>query len=800
MAMSVDTRNVGRKRTQVLRMSPLLYEQGATSSSLLPMLTAGRATRSRHSLAPQPAKCAPWRAKRYLATPSVPASSAHHPSAQNQAPHKFTPPSISKNSPSNKPGLRQQRDHSACGRPETPLKVRKTRENLKQCSIYADIPPPCMHGALQHAHSRDTSEELHAFPTDLAATRLDTPPAPAGRLESPKDVASAEPALCRQKSVRRRMLTKVKQGITNRARTSPPGHSSHKAETRLLRKWSGRRTQTDNANQRSQSFEISRDSIDSSVDECFESATAAGPDVRSFTGSTVSTAEVLRPSSLTDNTPSDLNYSGTTAVDASTPASHPSRLTPSSPSPLQTPRPLRRSRPTGFEEPSSAASLVVPCVDLEVSVDCSTLDVLAKRDLWVAIKATVQASVPTADAASTTASGAHHATLCKDDYSSLTSTNGLVHGQINTLRLCYRPLNGSRIRDTIGHKTKKNLSIGDTLSLFVKLHVPEVSARDTDSPHTKTEDPATDHDSLFTELESIVGTLETEILHVEARYRHSLLPSNNTVTVRHVCRMNRPRTDCRWSMITLSDSLIVSSAAQMRLARYLSEEHGEGQALELMHEYLDPEVMEVGRKSSGLRASTNERHAEDEQPSVIITDVDREADGVLDVVVDQPFSTAPSTPSAESTPSPPPLQSPLLTSKPQPQPPSQISYFPIAPPLLTAPRTTTALSNPATLPTATTPTHLSPPPPSAKEASQDTVRALWHHIRRSSLSAKQLGEMLAPEESVKCLEAGDEGLRELRQRALSNKRSVGAETLRGWKWEGERDGGRLGGEGVAPWM
>lgn len=684
--------------------------------------------------------------------------------------------------------------------------MRKTRENLKQCSIYADIPPPCMHGALQHSHSRDTFEELHAFATGLTASRLNTSPAPTGRLETPKNVAPTEPALSRQKSVKRRMLTKVKQGITNRAKTSPPGHSSHKAETRLLRKWSGRRTKTDNANQRSQSFEISRDSIGSSIDESFEATTAAGPDVRSFTGSTgstASTAEVLGPASLTDNTPPDLNYSGTTAVEASTPASHSSPLPPSPPSPLQTPRPLRRSRPTGLEEPSSAASLVVPCVDLEVNMDCSTLDVHAKRDLWVAIKATVQASVPTADAAYTTASGAHHAALCKDDYSSLTSTDGLVHGRINTLRLSYRPLNGSRVRDSIGHKTKKHLNIGDSLSLFVKLHVPEVSAGDNDSPHTNTEDPTTDQDSLFTELESIVGTLETEILHVEARYRHSLLPSNNTVTVRHVCRMNRPRTDSRWSMITLSDSLIVSSQAQMRLARYLSEEHGEAQALELVHECLGSEGMEVGQKSSGLRASTDERHAEDEQPSVIITDVDGEADGILDIVADQPFSTAPSTPSAESIPSPPPLQSPALTSKPQSQSPSQSSYFPTAPPLLTTPRTTTALSSTIlpTIPTPTPPpTHLFPPSPSLKEAPQDTARALWHHIRRSSLSAKQLGELLAPEESVQCLEAGDEGLRELRQRALSNKRSVGAETLRGWKWEGERNGGRLGGEGVAPWM
>ncbi|TKA40017.1 hypothetical protein B0A54_08805 [Friedmanniomyces endolithicus] len=76
----------------------------------------------------------------------------------------------------------------------------------------------------------------------------------------------------------------------------------------------------------------------------------------------------------------------------------------------------------------------------------------------------------------------------------------------------------------------------------------------------------------------------------------------------------------------------------------------------------------------------------------------------------------------------------------------------------------------------------------------DEARRLWRHIRHSSLSADELLEM-APQ-GLEHLEAGDETLRELRRRALANKRSVGAETLKGWKW----DCGQVVRLGEAPWL
>lgn len=51
-------------------------------------------------------------------------------------------------------------------------------------------------------------------------------------------------------------------------------------------------------------------------------------------------------------------------------------------------------------------------------------------------------------------------------------------------------------------------------------------------------------------------------------------------------------------------------------------------------------------------------------------------------------------------------------------------------------------------------------------------------------------------ETLEQLEASDDVVRDLRKQALANKRSVGAETLRAWRWDGKRSEGGV----FAPWM
>ena len=63
----------------------------------------------------------------------------------------------------------------------------------------------------------------------------------------------------------------------------------------------------------------------------------------------------------------------------------------------------------------------------------------------------------------------------------------------------------------------------------------------------------------------------------------------------------------------------------------------------------------------------------------------------------------------------------------------------------------------------------------------DAARELWRHIRQSSLSTNQ--SAVTNSQQLHYLKASDDTVKELHQRALANKRSVGAETLREWKWD-----------------
>jgi len=92
---------------------------------------------------------------------------------------------------------------------------------------------------------------------------------------------------------------------------------------------------------------------------------------------------------------------------------------------------------------------------------------------------------------------------------------------------------------------------------------------------------------------------------------------------------------------------------------------------------------------------------------------------------------------------------------------------------------------------------------SGRGQEQDKARQIWRHMRRTSRSnstsllldmrGRAATAVTASSESLDRLEMADEGLRELRREALRNKRSVGADTLREFRWE---EGAQGGGSGV----
>ncbi|KAK3704905.1 hypothetical protein LTR37_013596 [Vermiconidia calcicola] len=719
---------------------------------------------------------------------------------------------LSRISPNNKPALSRQRDHSACRRPDTPLKVRKTRENLKQQDIYTDIPPPCIHS---RGHDSD-----HGNPGDahgrLAGKDCNTSHARSGRetvgdqqpIEKDAPIPASPPPqpglrMQRQKSVSRRMISRFKEGLSTRSKQSQSIRPVE-SETSLIRRLSGRRQPRSEIERRSQCFDIDRFSAEDHINRTPESASTAPSSIqRSFTDSTVSTAELLDDSLRVNESETRLQRGEEPSTPRiSRPPSSSSPPSPSSPSPQPTPRPPLKQLPALPQARVLPLSLAVPCVDLYVALDATAVDFNTKRDVWVAIEATVRSMVTAVDTGKADPSSTQpgHAVsgyfdqagiLAHPDSASkpsITASTSHVCGNIPSLRLCLKAVEGCRVREVIGQKSLKNLTIGQQCSLFVKVNVPKIRTR-----HT-TLDP--DQDSLFAELESIVGTLKMEILHVEARYRHSLLPPDNVVTVRHVCKIKRPKTESRWSITGVVDMVESPFNVHVLLAQYLASHYPASHALDLLHRYLGPQV-DAHPGAGELYAMLEERSRQDEvrddeelKPAAVVTDIDDTPEIVMTPPPER-FATAPNTPAAEDRLSQTVSDYMAANDPAKKRAKSGDTSTTLAPPPISAAKTTTAL----TTSTSTSSAALGTETGESSE-SQDSARKLWRHIRHSSLSAKQLEEMTP--ERLQHLEASDDTLMELRRQALANKRSVGAETLRAWKWEGSIQKHERHVE--APWM
>jgi hypothetical protein len=318
----------------------------------------------------------------------------------------------------------------------------------------------------------------------------------------------------------------------------------------------------------------------------------------------------------------------------------------------------------------------------------------------------------------------------------------------------------------------------------MKLFVPRI--RPSNSTHAGGE---IDQESLFAELQSIVGTLEQDVLHIETRYKHSLVPETNTLTCRVACKIRRPKTDSRWSICSTSDGQASVSDVHERLAKYIISQCPPQQALDLIRYHLGPIASAehaIEHICVGLETQLREQRSASfetpiDNPSILISDTSVEQySSIASPTPSDKFSTAPCSPTSDTVPS----CGPLLSATPaKVANPKGSTVTPSAHPLISAAKVTTAVSGPYTEVSTNDPGNGS-----------DDARALWKHIRQSSLSTLQQLIESKPETLVE-LEANDEVVKELRRKALANKRSVGAETLRAWRWD-ERKGQGV----VAPWM
>ncbi|GAB7326643.1 hypothetical protein MBLNU13_g10609t2 [Cladosporium sp. NU13] len=279
--------------------------------------------------------------------------------------------------------------------------VRKTRENLKKDDKIGDVPPPCV-GCTS---SEDSPQRLYATtPYDSSLTlsppgshapssprNLSPEPFPPQPLS--RNIVPEQPKISHHRSVSKRMLSGLKSAATRTRST----HAIRpmESEASLLRRISGRRKPTNilQSERRAYSFDVSRDSVASDPDH--SDGQAADQDVhrsdqRSFTDSTVSTSALVQDlDSVTpplgtptgDRVTFKHRYSG---APESPPPKHPAGFE-------LTPRPFDRTVQLAVEQ--TTLQLMAPYIQLDVAMDTSVVDYGDKRNIWIAIEATVKTHV-----------------------------------------------------------------------------------------------------------------------------------------------------------------------------------------------------------------------------------------------------------------------------------------------------------------------------------------------------------------------------------------------------------------------
>jgi hypothetical protein len=192
------------------------------------------------------------------------------------------------------------------------------------------------------------------------------------------------------RSVSKRMLSSLKSAATRTRST----HAIRpmESEASLLRRISGRRKPANviQPERRAYSFDVSRDSVASEPDHSdgqVADREVHRLDQRSFTDSTVSTSALVQD--LESVTPPLGTPTGDRVVLKHRYSGAPESPPPRHPAGFElTPRPFDRTMQLATEQ--TTLQLTAPYIKLDVDMDTSIVDYGAKRNIWIAIEATVK--------------------------------------------------------------------------------------------------------------------------------------------------------------------------------------------------------------------------------------------------------------------------------------------------------------------------------------------------------------------------------------------------------------------------
>ncbi|CAD0101187.1 unnamed protein product, partial [Aureobasidium mustum] len=357
--------------------------------------------------------------------------------------------------------------------------------------------------------------------------------------------------------------------------------------------------------------------------------------------------------------------------------------------------------------------------------------------------------------------------------------------ELSHVRVSINSTEPCRVEKLLTPPRKATLHPGQCTTLFAKVRIPAVD-------HQRSADPAS-VEGLLSELHKTLGIVKSELFKADVRYRHSLLPRDTELRTEQTCELIRTNRNSQWGA-THEEEDKGRVDVELEKAKFAARNYPPDVAIRILHKKFGkfwsgndgPPVLrrlreelefqkEVSMEMSNVvvQSSTTATQHQDSKST------HRTTLHFADTEALQVFNTAPSTPTPEE--GNPNIGMPVDEHHSDGQRPDSLVI-------------------------------------------QDEARRIWRHMRRNSRTTS--GTSSAPNASsrtcsgapqqeqnlqrrgsqesiVDRMAAADTRINEIRLKAIQNKRSVGAETLREFSIMHQQDNGGpddLRDEACMPWL
>ncbi|KAH0004034.1 hypothetical protein KCU78_g13588, partial [Aureobasidium melanogenum] len=342
-----------------------------------------------------------------------------------------------------------------------------------------------------------------------------------------------------------------------------------------------------------------------------------------------------------------------------------------------------------------------------------------------------------------------------------------------------------RVEKLLTPPRKATLHPGQCTILFAKVRIPSVN-------HERSADPAS-FEGLLSELHQTLGIGRSELFKADVRYRHSLLPRDTELRTEQACELIRTNRNNQWGAIH-EEIYKYGVDIELEKAKFAARNYPPDVAIKILHKKFGkfwsgndgPLVLHRLLEELEFQKRVWTEVPKDVQSSTSVTQYQdskstrRTTLHLADTEALQVFNTAPSTPTPDD--GDPNIEMSVA---------AQHSDHGQTPDSLVI---------------------------------QDEARRIWQHMRRNSRTTsgvssasdassracpgapqqeQQLQRRGSQESIVDRLAAADTRINEIRLKAIQNKRSVGAETLREFSMMHQQDDGGpndLRDEACMPWL